>query len=488
MVNHWLRIPLFVVLGWLVLTVGCGKATRTSPIDEAKQLLFHRKFDEALAKCDDILSRDPKNYEVIVLRGQVNHKANRIDEALADFSRAIDVAPRQPDAYDWRYRIFMDLANQETDIEAKAKLELQAAQDYLALKAHDPTAAITFKNDMSYWESRAPEEPVPDFVPEELRVDNLSLNDTESLKDKAVQEDPLKQQLLDGDSKEDSELEVELPRGRDAVDIVEENRTKEEQQQGDDEEQITELELKDGRLPPIVLPPHEVAPKPTPLDEVLPQITRFDRQAFIPPFDPNAAPSLPPATSGRTTQNPLAGTQPRPATTGISSSPSTENFGPDEYQPMNRFFLQNQFGGGNVGFGGLPAPPTRTTGIRSGAMPAASGSPLLPQAANQPRPAGFLPPGAQGNFGPRVGPMTASPQSTEESAPSTPQRTPATGTPILTMAIPGTTMIYGSKPSGQTQQNRFAPSLSDPNYTPFVPRPKVTMTLPKLPDAVQAQP
>jgi len=243
----------------------------------------------------------------------------------------------------------------------------------------------------------------------------------------------------------------------------------------------------------VTLPPHQLLdPEKTPLPDTLPPVTRFDRQAFMPPpvptFDPSSPPFVPQATSGR---NPMGSSidamNPRPATTGITS-PAAETFDLEENGPRNRFFLQNQYGSTSPGFGGLPAGQMPTTGIRSSASPSLNngGGPLLSNTELQYRPAGFLPPDARGSFGPRIGPTASLPKSTEESPSTPPRRTPLNGSPILTMAIPGTTLIYGAGADSPLQRNQLAPALSDPNYTPFVRRPTIIKpALPDLPPLVQ---
>ena len=181
-----------------------------------------------------------------------------------------------------------------------------------------------------------------------------------------------------------------------------------------------------------------------------------------------------------------------PATSGITSQrqpvrrdavPRVGHFSLQEHMATNRHSVQ------------------RSTGIRSdvqpdtlgGGAPSFGGTHFAAQTTGEIRPPyGFLPMEARDKFGPRINFPTAEPAPSEpedsQPAPAEPTPSPRPAPPagqILTMALPGT--FFGNSNNSGTRrqkgrQNRYAPDLADPEYTPFVPRPTgAPSTPPDLP-------
>ena len=101
---------LVLILGCAVL-FGCGtKTSAPSPIEDAKLLLFQGKHDEAIAKCDDLIRIDEHDFQAYMVRGQVHEKMDDLQTALADYSSAIEAAPNHHEPYDYRYQLYVKLA------------------------------------------------------------------------------------------------------------------------------------------------------------------------------------------------------------------------------------------------------------------------------------------------------------------------------------------------------------------------------------------
>jgi hypothetical protein len=87
----------------LFLLAGCQQQT---PLEEASELLYLKQYDPALEICDRVLRESPDDFEARLLRGQINQKAERLDEALADFSKAIDIDPSNAEGFYYRAKLY----------------------------------------------------------------------------------------------------------------------------------------------------------------------------------------------------------------------------------------------------------------------------------------------------------------------------------------------------------------------------------------------
>ena len=499
--SHWKWLGIFLI-SLLVLGCGRGKPAQT-PLSEATRLVGKGDYPAAIAACDEVLAKKPNDYDALVLRGQANTRHEQVNEAIADLTKAIEVAPDRPDAYRWRYRIYMELAKVETDIQNKTILEQAAAADHKNLTRFDPNASMALKKSFTAPPSYL-NQPVPGSESEEndqfaVQGGVPSIEDSVNDRSQPKREWPSineeKQQpefgkLDDGTrAPEQPNTQEPSPKAKDqpASDQVAAD------QLAADEEEIIRREL-DEEVEEPTLPPHEAdLPKRA--------LTRFDRQAFV----------APPQGSGFGQSSSFVPQTRSRATTGISQ-PSSQNNA--NALPQSRFFLQNQVGSNfQQGNSGIAPRPFRSTGISSTPTPFTSSAPinngrstglissgrLSPSTArNQGIPAGFLSPTAQASFGPRIGVAPFGPNANNngslggaKSSPAgqsrdpsggnpTPQNRPASG-PILTTALPGTTVVYGSLPGRAQTSPQYAPALSDPDYTPFVPRQRGVQTTPDLP-------
>lgn len=121
---------LFGYLLWIVLAVlavsiyfGSRKAAKAKEaLPLAETGLAHEQagqFDLAIADYDKALAIAPKHAEILCRRGSTHHKIGNFDRAIADFSKAMAAAPKDP----------MPLLGRGATFEAKA-MPKQALDDY----------------------------------------------------------------------------------------------------------------------------------------------------------------------------------------------------------------------------------------------------------------------------------------------------------------------------------------------------------------------
>ncbi len=91
-----------------------------------------RQFDKAIDSCDEALKLDPKNSFALSIRGFAHESGGNRISALADFSNALNISPRMPEALMYRAHHYI-----------KSK-EFHSAQrdlnDYLSVRSNDQTA------------------------------------------------------------------------------------------------------------------------------------------------------------------------------------------------------------------------------------------------------------------------------------------------------------------------------------------------------------
>lgn len=129
-------VPRIVLVGLLVAVVpllGCGRGRSDTLLDVSRELLFQQEFSAALDKCDQFLESTPANLEALLLRGEINLKWGKVDEALADYTKAIAVAPDNPEGYYCRARLYGylgDTQTQQADERRARELDVQSRLAY----------------------------------------------------------------------------------------------------------------------------------------------------------------------------------------------------------------------------------------------------------------------------------------------------------------------------------------------------------------------
>lgn len=94
---------------------GCGSS---DPFDEAESLMARKRYSPAIVLYDQLLNENPESTRALLGRGRAYAASGETDRAMADFSRAIEVAPDHPEGYYRRAMLFEQLGEPE-----KAKLD-----------------------------------------------------------------------------------------------------------------------------------------------------------------------------------------------------------------------------------------------------------------------------------------------------------------------------------------------------------------------------
>ena len=461
--SHFVLWPLLALI-----LAGCGGAKERfeTPVDKAKQLVFQKDLDGALKQCEEILANDPRELEAILILEEIHRKRGNDDLAIEACTRAIEVAPADPRAYQKRSDLYLAAADAVSDEEEKWRLRELAFSDLEAMKGkrdpdaraalaqipHDPPKVLN----RPIPEADLPDEPYKELDAFPESIDELAGN--KSSEDKAGNRDE-----EDDDDQDDSTF----------VETAQEYA----ERLAREAKEIREKEL-GGLLEEPVLPPHS-DPEPEPIV-----------QEPITPRPPIAKLGLPVRDDGSLIVPEFRGN----VTTGIRPM-APEMDVPDQElsAPTNRFYLQNQFGVMQQGVRtGIGSSPTRTR----------------PTSQIWQLQSGLLPPDARNSFGPRIRQQTQGDMESDGSnlakdatRPGAPRTTPglAPNTPILTTALPGTTMLYGTNPNNKTPRYTTAREfpgtprstgrdprgfgdITDPTFTPFGKRPTAptTPTLPPL--------
>ena len=143
-------VPRIVRVGLLVAVVpmlGCGGGRSDTLLDVSRELLFQQEFSAALDKCDQFLESTPDHLEAWLLRGEINLKWGKVDEALADYTKAIAAEPDNPEAYYCRGRLYGylgDTQSEHADEQRARELDDQSRLAYSVEFA--PTLPFSLRN------------------------------------------------------------------------------------------------------------------------------------------------------------------------------------------------------------------------------------------------------------------------------------------------------------------------------------------------------
>ena len=90
-----------------------------------------RKYDEAIEAFDRALALDSANVEVLVNRGTVYYYKNELDQALTDLNLAIELNPKESNAYNAKSLLRAEQGNYQEALELVEKaLAIEAFQPY----------------------------------------------------------------------------------------------------------------------------------------------------------------------------------------------------------------------------------------------------------------------------------------------------------------------------------------------------------------------
>ena len=93
MVSHRSRILATLGLFLVAVGLGCSRTEATSPLDEAKQMLFNDKFEQARARCDEILAANPDMPDLQFLIPLENSYDPGFEEFMAGPKKTPDYIP-----------------------------------------------------------------------------------------------------------------------------------------------------------------------------------------------------------------------------------------------------------------------------------------------------------------------------------------------------------------------------------------------------------
>ncbi len=101
-----------------VLLAASGCSESSDPLTRAQASFRQSDWARATELCDEALQAQPENVEAWLLRGRILMQQDKPQEAVASFSRAIELHPHDPMSYRYRsnaYEAIHDLAAAEAD-------------------------------------------------------------------------------------------------------------------------------------------------------------------------------------------------------------------------------------------------------------------------------------------------------------------------------------------------------------------------------------
>lgn len=100
----WIAVSILMCL----CLVACG--TRQTPLERVDQLLQRAEYEEVITLCTEIIAAHPDSVEAYLRRGSAYYYTAgsnaATDRALADFEKAMELAPEHPRGYIGRARIY----------------------------------------------------------------------------------------------------------------------------------------------------------------------------------------------------------------------------------------------------------------------------------------------------------------------------------------------------------------------------------------------
>jgi hypothetical protein len=95
------RAARLAVVPWamfcLAAVAGCGSSVTLTPLEKGQALLKEGQWQAAVRSCDEALAENPDEPAAYLCRGKANLLLRHTDLAIADFTDAIRLAPRDPE-------------------------------------------------------------------------------------------------------------------------------------------------------------------------------------------------------------------------------------------------------------------------------------------------------------------------------------------------------------------------------------------------------
>ncbi len=125
--KFFLTVTVFLT-GTLLLVAGCGEPFPSTPAEQGAAYVRAGRYDDAIASYTEAIRLSPRDAEAYLYRGRAHHcrnQANDIELAIADFTQAIDITPKDPEPYYSRSLAYRDHGDaekaQEDDVTARAR-------------------------------------------------------------------------------------------------------------------------------------------------------------------------------------------------------------------------------------------------------------------------------------------------------------------------------------------------------------------------------
>jgi len=130
-------------------TVNTGELALLTKLKDANDAIKNGNFDRAISLASEVIRTDDKKALAYDIRGSAYFKQNKYDLAIADFTAAIGINPKDVSAYLQRARLFQ-----------KAKQYSKARDDLLKTRDFDPTNEM--QNDLAWFFATCPDDNVRD--------------------------------------------------------------------------------------------------------------------------------------------------------------------------------------------------------------------------------------------------------------------------------------------------------------------------------------
>lgn len=94
---------------------GSTEQTEASLFDKGMDLVKSEEWLEARKIFTQLEAQDPKNPEVLNMLAYTQRKTGELDEALANYKRALDIKPKFPQAREYMAEAYLQAALRETE-------------------------------------------------------------------------------------------------------------------------------------------------------------------------------------------------------------------------------------------------------------------------------------------------------------------------------------------------------------------------------------
>lgn len=98
-----------LIILFTFLSFSSFSQTKTDPLQKARELKDSGQFNDALREVKQLLIQAPNNADYYDFKADLYFKAGYVDEAKADYDKAVSLAPKEAVYYHHRSNFFMDI-------------------------------------------------------------------------------------------------------------------------------------------------------------------------------------------------------------------------------------------------------------------------------------------------------------------------------------------------------------------------------------------